>query len=411
MSRLIVAVPRAEGDALARDAVRHGHHVIAREVNPAQDLVRAEPPEAVVIAASLVEPSDLAAFDAAGVPVVILVATAGERVRMGELGRHELLDDTTPWSAIEEMLAGRVVPPTVAWRERSEQSGARGTVIAVWGPGGAPGRTTIAISLAAELSASGRRVLLVDADTYGASVAPALGLLDEAPGFAAACRLAATDSLTGPELDRLAVCTGEDARIHVLSGITRAARWPELGAARIEATLEACRDWADVVVVDVAASVESDEELVSDLDGPRRNAATLTVLAAADRLVAVGAADPIGLSRFLRAYPDALEVVRTTDVHVVINRVRRAVSGVGDLHIVRSLERFGGIRGALLVPDDRDALDAAVLAGRSLRDSAPRSAARLAVRTLAERLDPALGDRRQRRPRSKRLALSRVDPQ
>jgi Flp pilus assembly CpaE family ATPase len=164
-------------------------------------------------------------------------------------------------------------------------------------------------------------------------------------------------------------------------------------------------------VVDVAASIETDEELMSDLDGPRRNAATLAVLAAADRVIAVGAADPIGLARFLRIYPEALEHITTDRVEVVINRVRRAVAGVGDAHILRTLERFGGIRDAHLVPDDRDALDAALIAGRPLAEIAPRSPARLAVRALAERLDPTLAGRRRRSPRSKRLPLSRVDPQ
>jgi len=36
-------------------------------------------------------------------------------------------------------------------------------------------------------------------------------------------------------------------------------------------------------VVDVAAPLESDEEIMSDLDGPRRNAATRAALRAADR--------------------------------------------------------------------------------------------------------------------------------
>ena len=39
--------------------------------------------------------------------------------------------------------------------------------------------------------------------------------------------------------------------------------------------------------------LERDEEIVSDLDGPRRNAATLAALAAADLVVAVVAADPV----------------------------------------------------------------------------------------------------------------------
>ena len=53
-----------------------------------------------------------------------------------------------------------------------------------------PGRTLVAANIAGELAAEGQSVLLVDADSYGASVAALLGLLDEAAGLAQACRLA-----------------------------------------------------------------------------------------------------------------------------------------------------------------------------------------------------------------------------
>jgi Mrp family chromosome partitioning ATPase len=62
--------------------------------------------------------------------------------------------------------------------------------VAVWGPTGAPGRTTVAVNLAAELALLGRHTLVVDADTYGGTIAQAVGLFDESPGLAAAARAA-----------------------------------------------------------------------------------------------------------------------------------------------------------------------------------------------------------------------------
>jgi ATPases involved in chromosome partitioning len=58
-----------------------------------------------------------------------------------------------------------------------------GHVWCVWGPHGSPGRTTIALGIAAQLASRGQRVLVVDADTQGGTVAPALGLIDKTPGF------------------------------------------------------------------------------------------------------------------------------------------------------------------------------------------------------------------------------------
>src|SRR4051794_39585232 len=65
-----------------------------------------------------------------------------------------------------------------------------GRLIAVWGPTGAPGRTTVTVGIAGELALARVPTLLADADIYGGSIAQVLGFLDEAPGLAAAARLA-----------------------------------------------------------------------------------------------------------------------------------------------------------------------------------------------------------------------------
>ena len=98
-------------------------------------------------------------------------------------------------------------------------------------PAGPRAARALAVALAEELAALGASVALADADTHGAAVAPSLGLLDEAPGFAAACRLAGTGALTAAELDRVAATHRGGFR--VLTGIGRPARWPELTAERI----------------------------------------------------------------------------------------------------------------------------------------------------------------------------------
>ena len=64
-----------------------------------------------------------------------------------------------------------------------------GRVIAVHGPAGAPGRTTVAIGLAAEHAHRGSASVLVDADPHGGAVAQHLGVLDEVSGLLAAARL------------------------------------------------------------------------------------------------------------------------------------------------------------------------------------------------------------------------------
>jgi MinD-like ATPase involved in chromosome partitioning or flagellar assembly len=276
----------------------------------------------------------------------------------------------------------------------------RAPVLAVWGPTGAPGRTTVATTLAAEVAGRGIEVLLVDADTYGGCVAQTLGLLDEAPGIAAACRSADQGLLDLPALSRMApeVVPG----LRVLTGLPKAERWPEVRAAALERVLELSRTLVQVVVVDCGFCLEDDEELSYDTVAPRRNEATLTSLAASDLVVAVGGADPVALQRFVRGLQE-LGTVPSGEPVPVVNRVRSAAVGSRpETRIADSLLRFAGLTTLHFVPDDPAALDGALLAGRSLVEHAPDSPVRHAVSDLATALLPwaaPVHDRRQRRPR------------
>jgi len=287
-----------------------------------------------------------------------------------------------------------------------------GRLVAVWGPTGAPGRTTLALNLAAELAGpapAGRRarpsrrdrraaevdvpatapagpeaeVLLVDADTYGGTVAQRLGLLDESPGLAAAVRSAGQGALDASGL--VALAPSVVPRLQVLTGVARAARWPELPGVSLDAVWDVARTVADWTVVDCGFGIERDELLTYDTRAPQRNDATLSALAAADVVVVVGAGDPVGLQRLVRALDDlgesgvAVAAVRA----VVVNRVRSSVVGPRPERAVRdAMARYAGVEDLHVVPEDR-ALDVALREGRTLAEVAPGSAARRAIARVA----------------------------
>ncbi|SDJ33351.1 CobQ/CobB/MinD/ParA nucleotide binding domain-containing protein [Frankineae bacterium MT45] len=258
----------------------------------------------------------------------------------------------------------------------------RGTVIAVWGPTGAPGRTTVAVLMADELSRLTRSSLLVDADVYGGVVASVLGLLDESPGFAAACRQAGSSRLDAASLAALAWQLSPSLR--VLTGLPRAERWPELRPAAVESVLEAARGLADFTVVDCGFNLESDEELSFDTVAPRRNGATLAVLDSADVIIAVGAGDPIGMQRLVRGLAELRDAQVSAPIRVVLNKVRSsAVPGDAEAELAKALERFAGCRPAAMLPNDVEALDAALRVGKTLADVRPRSPLRVAAAELA----------------------------
>lgn len=259
-----------------------------------------------------------------------------------------------------------------------------GRLVAVWGPTGAPGRTSVAVALATELAALGTSSLLVDADSYGGAVAQLLGLLDEAPGLAAAARHANVGTLDTATLRSSARQVGP--RLGVLTGLTRPDRWPELGRAALDRVWELARTLVPLTVVDCGFSLEEDEELSYDTAAPRRNAATLSALQSADDVVAVCAADPLGVQRFVRALADLREVV-DVPVHVVCTKVRPGpVGSRPEAQLTSALERYAGVAPAALVPYDLDAYDRALAHGKSLAEVAPKSPARLALREFAATL-------------------------
>lgn len=272
-----------------------------------------------------------------------------------------------------------------------------GRVIAVWGPTGAPGRTTVAIGVAAELAAIGAPTLLVDADVYGGVAAQLLGLLDEAPGVAAACRLANNGTLDLAALAELAMHVR--ANLRVLTGIARAERWPELRPAAVEVVLTLARSLAAFVVVDCGFCLERDEELSYDTAAPRRNGATLAALDNADVVVAVANGDPVGLQRLIRGLGDLHDALPGRDPVTVVNRVRAGAVGGGDAEaeIASALSRYAGLTDIRFVPDDPAAFDVVLATGRTLPEAAPTSPARQALQSLAASLSGTTPPKRPRR--------------
>ena len=413
--RTLVAVDEPHGSDLARGLEAEGVAVVAVVAASAlavaaDDASRASGGIAEVLAdadavvlettRTTLDASVVAMCDRRAVRIVPLIAVPSDERVSEAFGLEAALPlEVEAWKLAERLAAP---PPGVRTRRAAPEASPRvpspPRVIAVWGPAGSPGRSTVAIELAVELARGGRHVGLVDADTHAPSIALALGLADEAPGFAAACRQAELGGLDSRELTRISAPLGQTG-VDVLTGLNRPSRWPELSGVRVAAALDACREWADHTVVDVAAPLERDEEIVSDLDGPRRNAATLAALRSADLVVAVAAADPLGISRFLRAHSELRATIGATPIAVVANRLRPGALGIDARgQVRRTLDRFGGVADVWFVPTDPRAADAALLAARPIADVAPRSPITLAVRRfVGEAVVPTSGRGRRTR--------------
>ena len=393
------------------DRADHGVTVVRRCVDVSDLLAAASTGigQAALLSAELrrLDADTVARLAEAGVAVVGLVDPGDERAtaRLRQLGVARVLPaDADPEEiarALREAASGAPVPgghdvadPRSALPSLGVPPGAderpsgRGRLVAVWGPAGAPGRTTVAVGLADEAARLGVSTLLVDGDVYGGVVAQLLGLLDESPGIAAAVRRAATGSLDAAALARLAWAVTPQLR--VLTGLARADRWPELRPRAVTTVLEEARRLVALTVVDLASCIEEDEELSFDTAAPRRNGATLAVLEQADTVVCVSGADPVALQRTIRALGELRDVLPDVQPVLVVNQVRRGpVPGDPEREIATALGRFAGSGVAAFLPADRRATDAALAAGRTLGEVAARSPLRTGLRALAAHLSGA----------------------
>jgi MinD-like ATPase involved in chromosome partitioning or flagellar assembly len=252
----------------------------------------------------------------------------------------------------------------------------RGRLVAVWGSKGSPGRTTIAVELAAQLALQDDATLLIDADAYGGDVAQMLGVTEDLPTILWAAKLAAKDEL---DAGRFAIDlrrAGKTGPV-LMPGLTRSELWPDVSSHAWRRVLETATSEFSFVVADVGFCVEPATDLYAGDDG--RNRMARSTLECADRVVAVFRADPIGIKNFLRAMDQLLELVSRERLLVVANRVRHKEQGqVADL-----IRTNLGIRPVAYLPDRPAQHYRAILSGESLTRSAPGCDAAAAVRAVA----------------------------
>lgn len=255
-----------------------------------------------------------------------------------------------------------------------ERVGEPGLLVAVWGATGAPGRSSLAVSLAAAAAASGRATALVDADVYGGSLGQLLGVLDEVSGVMAACRDVnrGRAASAAEHLLRLA------PRWNLLTGLPRSDMWHHLRPDALETVLRGlCRDH-ELVVVDCGFGVEP-----AMGQGPSRDQVTRRVLDLADEVMAVGRVDPVGLARFVRALDDAGPWRRPP--RVVLNGFRASL-GWTEREIAQTVRELTGYSPWAFLPHDGPSHDLALMSGRPVREVAPASGYVSRVERLAAEL-------------------------
>lgn len=255
-----------------------------------------------------------------------------------------------------------------------------GKILTVWGTHGAPGRSTIAFNLAALAAQKGQSVCLIDADTYAPSLDALMALEDAGSGLAIICsdadRAQLDEKKAGAIMERVPLKQGF---FDFLSGITSASRWPEVRARAFSEVLGWLKPRYDIIICDVAASIEMDEELTFDGPAPRRNAATLTALAESDRVIVVGEADVVGLPRLINLAREVQErpdlIAPGASMQYWLNRSRREAAGFNPEAKMRdNWSRYLSVPLNGVIPYERKMMDRLRRNGEALLEVAPRHA-------------------------------------
>lgn len=222
----------------------------------------------------------------------------------------------------------------------------RGQLVAVFNPKGGVGKTMIAVNLAAALTARGKRVLLVDADTVTGHIPVSLGM-DAVPTVADSWR----DELEGgPVLSFDEQASVHESGLKVLPLSSSPIHTEVLDPERVAAALVQARRAADIVIVDLHPSYSPLNRAVFDT---------------ADRIIVPVTPDLPAIRAVVKLVEVADELGMRDRLSLVVNRAASGVAAA-DLEKAIGLPVFGQIRsgGMLLVRSINE--------GRTLVDLAPR---------------------------------------
>lgn len=283
----------------------------------------------------------------------------------------------------------------VATNRETGTESSDGTLVVVWGPPGAPGRTTIAIAMGQLLADGGRDVLLVDADTIAPGVGPALCLDGEASGLTAAVHHADRGQLDPAILARLA--RSIEPRFRVLTGLSHVSRRTELRAPAVSMLWDVASQLCGTTVIDIGGCVD-DGSLAFEADAAEFGvksggfSAQVTALAAADSLVAVSSCEPFAIARLLSHVSAIGALAPSAELDVVINRVRTPViKPAEEADLSAFIAQATGARSVTLVPEDRGIHDKATVRGLTPWEIDPRTDFVKAVRQVCDHaLSPTL---------------------
>ena len=216
---------------------------------------------------------------------------------------------------------------TLAQEDEAASPVEEGKIFAVWGPPGSPGRTTLAVTLAGELSLTHQAVVVIDADPIAPSIALLLGLEGGESGLVRALRAARIDSPEVAALLHGAVeYRGSRTRFQVLSGSVSLEGDADFGSLAWGRVLTTLKKAGYKVVVDVGPGFgpgSGRDDTATEL--LRR--AVITAVECADHLWIISHSSSLGVSRCVRGWSALSEHLTPSSVSVMLRGRQKDTGG------------------------------------------------------------------------------------
>lgn len=250
-----------------------------------------------------------------------------------------------------------------------------GHLITVWGPPGSTGKTTIAMNVADEYAALGKRVLLIDADVDAPSVAVMMAIVEAPGGLQVALRRATAGRLDAAAIQELAAQVSQN--LSVLVGSGGLGHRAELRSPAFAALRHVACQAFDVVVVDLGCVPLPVEGL-----GEQASLATLDALDEASHVLLVAGPSLLDVQRLIQC----LDSLKDTLPHVLPRIVINRSAARADIAHALATHCNTEAHAMTFVPEDIKAMSICMRDGLTLREVAPRSKARAHVAAVSQDL-------------------------
>jgi len=250
-------------------------------------------------------------------------------------------------------------------------------VLAIHGPPGSTGKSSIALNLAYEFAALGKSTLLIDLDTHSPAMVQLLGLSQPSAALAGAARLIRQGRFDREQLNRLSVLLkNRSASFRVLAGLTTSRRWGEISHETVSQLLNLARVEFELVILDISSQIE--DNLTSSVEPVTRNGVTRAALALSDLAISIINKSTLSMSRYLNDFAELRELQRNR--LVILNRSESAQKIATTLKALTKETIFA------TVPDDPTSFELAESAQLPLALARRKAPARNAIAAIAHKL-------------------------